>query len=81
MCLARLFIFPFLVLNRKVFKLRDIYRYLMRRIILNKGRLVLQEDEVLGFIEKRVTRFGTSAKVDCPKQYIGKRAYVVVCKD
>jgi len=52
----------------------------MRKIILNKGRLVLQEDEVLGFIEKRVTRFGTSAKVDCPKQYIGKRAYVVVCK-
>jgi len=53
----------------------------MRRIILNKGRLVLQEDDVLGFIEKRVTRFGNSAKVDCPKEYIGKRAYIVVCKD
>jgi len=53
----------------------------MRRIILNKGRLVLQEDEVLGFIEKKVTRFGNSAKVDCPKEYIGKRAYIVVCKD
>ena len=53
----------------------------MRKIILNKGTLVLQEDEVLGFIEKRVTRFGTSAKVDCPKEHIGKRAYVVVCKD
>jgi len=53
----------------------------VRKIILNKGRLVLQEDEVLGFIERRVTRFGNSAKVDCPKEYIGKRAYVVVCKD
>jgi len=53
----------------------------MRRITLNKGRLMLQEDEVLGFIEKRVTRFGNSAKVDCPKEYIGKRAYIVVCKD
>ena len=53
----------------------------MRKITLNKGRLVLQEDEVLGFIEKRVTRFGNSAKVDCPKKYIGKRAYLVVCKD
>jgi len=53
----------------------------MRKITVNKGRLVLQEDEVLGFIEKRVTRFGNSAKVDCPKEYIGKRAYVVVCKD
>jgi len=53
----------------------------MRKIILNKGRLMLQEDEVLGFIEKRVTRFGNSAKVDCPKEYIGKRAYIVVCKN
>lgn len=53
----------------------------MRKITVNKGRLVLQEDEVLGFIEKRVTRFGNSAKVDCPKEYIGKRAYIVVCKD
>jgi putative transposon-encoded protein len=52
----------------------------MRKIILNKGRLVLQEDEVLGFIEKRVTPFGNSAKVDCPKEYIGKRAYIVVCR-
>jgi putative transposon-encoded protein len=53
----------------------------MRKIALNRGKLVLQEDEVLGFIEKRVTRFGNSAKVDCPKEYIGKRAYIVVCKD
>jgi putative transposon-encoded protein len=53
----------------------------MRKITFNKGRLVLLEDEVLGFIEKRVTRFGNSAKVDCPKEYIGKRAYIVVCKD
>jgi putative transposon-encoded protein len=53
----------------------------MRKIILNKGKLVLLEDEVLGFIEKRVTPFGNSAKVDCPKEYIGKRAYIVVCKE
>ncbi|MHA1578684.1 MAG: DUF2080 family transposase-associated protein, partial [Candidatus Freyarchaeota archaeon] len=38
----------------------------MRRITLEKGKLVLVEDEVLGFLERRVTPFGNSAKVDCP---------------
>jgi putative transposon-encoded protein len=53
----------------------------MRRINLDQGKLTLQEDEVLGFIEKTVTPFGNSAKVDCPKQYIGKRAYLVICRE
>jgi len=48
---------------------------------LDKGRLVLEEDEVLGFLERRVTPFGNSAKVDCPKKFIGKRVYLVVCKE
>lgn len=53
----------------------------MRRIALNKGELQLHETQVLGFIEKRVTPFGNSAKVDCPKEYIGKRAYLVICAE
>jgi putative transposon-encoded protein len=53
----------------------------MRRINLEQGKLTLQEDEILGFIEKTVTPFGNSAKVDCPKQYIGKRAYLVICRE
>jgi len=28
-----------------------------------------------------VNSIGTSAKVDVPKRYIGKRAYVVIVKD
>ena len=36
---------------------------------------------ILGFIEKRVTAFGSGAKVDCPKEYLGKRVYLVICKD
>jgi len=49
--------------------------------MLDRGRLVLLEDEVLGFIEKEVTPFGNSAMVDCPKRYVGKRAYLIVCKE
>ena len=48
---------------------------------MDRGRLVLEEDEILGFLERRVTPFGNSAKVDCPKKFIGKRVYLVVCKE
>ncbi|MBI4896529.1 MAG: DUF2080 family transposase-associated protein, partial [Candidatus Aenigmarchaeota archaeon] len=30
--------------------------------------------------EKTVTSFGTGAKIDCPKEHIGKRAYVIIQK-
>ena len=53
----------------------------MRVIKLEKGQLTLQEDQILGFMEKTVTPFGNSAKVDCPKRYIGKRAYLVICEE
>jgi putative transposon-encoded protein len=52
----------------------------MRKITVNNGTLVLTDDEILGFIEKTVTPIGTSGKVDCPKRFIGKRAYIVICK-
>ncbi|MBU7042957.1 MAG: DUF2080 family transposase-associated protein [Theionarchaea archaeon] len=52
----------------------------MKIIKLKKGNFTL-EDEVIGFLEKRVTKFGTGAKIDCPKEYLGKRVYVLVLKD
>jgi putative transposon-encoded protein len=52
----------------------------MRRIKIDRGKLVLTEG-VIGFFRKTVTRFGTGAKVDCPKAYLNKTVYVVVCKD
>jgi len=52
----------------------------MRKIELRKENLILK-DKILGFLEREVTPFGTSAKVDCPKRFIGKRVYLIVCKD
>jgi len=52
----------------------------MRKVELRKEKLSLS-DEVEGFLEKTVTPFGCSGKVDCPKRYIGRRAYLLVCKD
>lgn len=51
-----------------------------RRIEIIKNKITLT-DEVEVVYEKTVTRFGTSAKVDAPKKYIGKRAYVVILKE
>ncbi|MGC8832049.1 MAG: DUF2080 family transposase-associated protein [Thermoproteota archaeon] len=50
-----------------------------RTIVLSRGRLVLS-DEIDRIIEKRVTRFGTGAKVDCPKEFLGRRVYLIICR-
>lgn len=52
----------------------------MRKIELKKGNLTLKESGVLGFLEREVNPFGNSAKVDCPKKFIGKRAYLIIIK-
>ena len=43
-----------------------------------KTKSELKLKNIKGFIEKTVTAFGTGAKVDCPKEYLGKRVYLVI---
>lgn len=50
-----------------------------RTIVLSRNKLVLSE-EIDRIIEKRVTPFGTGAKVDCPKEFLGRRVYLIICK-
>ena len=38
------------------------------------------KDEVETIFEKKVTKFGNGAKIDCPAQYLGTKVYVVVRK-
>ena len=52
----------------------------MRKIEIVKDKIILTDDVEIVY-EKRVTPFGNSAKVDDPKKYIGKRAYVVILED
>jgi len=52
----------------------------MRIIKLNKGKLVLKDEEVEGFLERVITPIGTSAKADVPRKHLGKRAYVIITK-
>lgn len=38
----------------------------------------LKISNIEGFFKRKVTKFGTSAKVDCPKKYLGKMVYLVI---
>ena len=59
--------------NRKVFKYVDIHCISIRKI---KSKLIVEPVKL--YFEKEVTKFGNSAKIDCPKKYIGKKAIVVI---
>ena len=49
----------------------------MRRVKLER-KTELKIRGIVGFMIKKVTPFGTGAKVDCPKEYIGKEVYLIV---
>lgn len=49
----------------------------MSKVII-KAKSELKLKNIKGFIEKKVTAFGTGAKVDCPKEYLGKKVYLVI---
>ena len=46
-----------------------------RKIKLEKGKLNVQ-DEIEAIYEKSITKFGTGAKVDAPKEFLGKKVYI-----
>lgn len=51
----------------------------MRIIKAFKGKLELK-DNIETIFEKTVTKFGSGAKVDCPKQHLNKKVYLIVRK-
>jgi putative transposon-encoded protein len=38
----------------------------------------LEIDGIEGFFVRKVTKFGNSAKVDCPKEFLGRTVYLVI---
>ena len=53
----------------------------MRRIQVRKGDLELKDNTIEVIYEKTITKFGNGAKIDSPKEYLGKKVYVLVRKD
>jgi putative transposon-encoded protein len=48
-----------------------------RSIKLEKGKLELKDDFELIF-EKNITKFGNGAKIDAPKEFLGRKVYVIL---
>ena len=65
--------------HRKVFKYRiyKVYPIIMKKVSLQVRRRLVIEG-IAGFLIRKVTPFGNSAKVDCPKEYLGKTVYLVI---
>ena len=38
----------------------------------------LEISNIEGYFVRTVTKFGNSAKIDCPKEYLGRTVYIVV---
>lgn len=47
--------------------------------IEKKTKLILTEIE--GFVKRKVVPVGNSAKVNCPKEYLGRDVYLVILKE
>ena len=48
----------------------------IKTIISNK----IEVENIKGYFERKVTKFGTGAKIDCPKEYLDCEVYVIVEK-
>jgi putative transposon-encoded protein len=49
----------------------------MKKVVIEE-KSELRLGNIEGFIKRKVTKFGTSAKVDCPKEYLGCEVYLVI---
>ena len=49
----------------------------MRKVTLS-NQTELKVQNIRGFVKRKVTKFGTGAKVDCPKEFLGKPVYLVI---
>ena len=57
-----------------------IYMYIilyMAKIKLENGKIELKDNYEMIF-EKTITKFGNGAKIDAPKEFLGKKVYVIV---
>lgn len=52
----------------------------MRKILMKK-RTKLEISGIDCFLKRKVTKFGTGAKVDCPKEFLDKEVYLVILEN
>ena len=50
----------------------------MPRKVRFETRKRLTVEGIVGFMKRKVTPYGTGAKVTCPKEFMGKTVYLVI---
>ena len=55
--------------------------YIVRRLELNYGNLVLNEHKIERFREITVMPIGTSGKADIDRRYVGRKVYTITTKN
>jgi putative transposon-encoded protein len=59
------------------FIIRIYFVYTMKKVpIVHENHLEVYN--IAGYFTRTVTKFGNSAKIDCPKEYLGRKVIVVV---
>jgi len=53
---------------------------MVRNIKFKNNKLTMEDDYELIY-EKEITKFGTGAKIDATKNFIGKKVYVLIRKE
>ena len=67
--LHKVYIYKYIIL--------DMSKKPLRSIILEKGKLELKDEFELIF-ERTITKFGNGAKIDAPKDLLGRKVYVIL---
>lgn len=65
--------------HRNLYIYKYIFIYMARKITMEKGKIELKDEFELIF-EKSITKFGSGAKIDAPKEFLGKKVYVIIRK-
>ena len=52
----------------------------MKKLELEHKKRIIIENFV-GFLKRKIVLNGTSARVNCPKEYLGKEAYLIILDD
>lgn len=51
------------------------------KIINIQPKTEIKVKNIKGFLKSKVTPYGTGAKVDCPKRYLGQEVYLIILKN
>ncbi len=63
----------------KIYYIPSIYKFMKKVKVVDANEITVRN--IQAYVERVVTKFGSGAKVDCPKEFLGKKAYLIIEKD